>query len=69
MTAMIEGDNIEFLTQGLKRAEPIESAGDRPPVQQDDGGRVGRAGHMVDIGGAAARQFECLPRREWRATD
>lgn len=69
VASVIEGYDMELLAQRLKHAEPVEGTGDRPPMQQDDRGSIGRPGNMVDIGGSAARQFECLPLGEWRTTD
>jgi hypothetical protein len=56
VSAMVEGDHPVALAKGRDRRSPVEGAGRRPAVEQDDHGRLGRrAGLVAGEGDPAAR--------------
>ena len=49
VTPMVEGDDVEVMAERLEAAEPVQGGGGGPPVEEDQGGRAGRAGDLVHV--------------------
>ena len=64
VAAQVGGDHVEVLAERLEGLEPVQPAARAPAVEEEEGRRASRTGHLPDEGGAPAGELEPATGRE-----